>query len=245
MLLNKVNLYFLRELTDKDLFGLLNIEKLSEFSCEYCFKITFERGIVLLLKVFGHSLTSLSLVELSLSRYRKAPSINIRTIVQYCPQLEILELGDNGDFVVAPLEEERQIRDFRYLKKLHICCRSEYFFVSKYESGYDISREALDMLLTSPVLESLILEYCRPFDDDMILKVGDKFCNLEKLEFFGSHAVTRQGIELLMNENNCLKKIRIFDCDLVTEEDAKKLEKFVKDKKWDVEWNWKAIELEQ
>ena len=67
----------------------------------------------------------------------KAPSINIRTIVQYCPQLEILELGDNGDFVVAPLEEERQIRDFRYLKKLHICCRSEYFFVSKYESGYE------------------------------------------------------------------------------------------------------------
>ena len=154
-------------------------------------------------------------------------------------------MGDNGDFVIAPLEEERQIRDFRYLKKLHICCRSEHFFVSKYESGYEISREALDMLLTSPVLESLILEYCRPFDDDMILKVGDKFCNLEKLEFFGSHAVTRQGIELLMNENNCLKKIRIFDCDLVTEEDAKKLEKFVKDKKWDVEWNWKAIELEQ
>ena len=94
------------------------------------------------------------------------------------------------------------------------------------------------MLLTSPVLESFILEYCRPFDDDMILKVVDKFRNLEKLEFCGSHAVTRQGIELLMNENNCLKKIRIFDCDLVTEEDAKKLEKFVKDKKWDVEWNW-------
>ena len=141
--------------------------------------------------------------------------------------------------MTAPLEEERQMRDLQYLKKLFISCESEFFFVSKYEPGYEISREALDMLLTSPVMESLTLRYCLPFDDDMILKTVDKFCNLSSLNIAGSQAVTRQGIELLMNENHCLKTIRIFECDLLTEEDTQKLEMFTKEKRWDLDWNWK------
>ncbi len=234
--LNQVHIAMLRGMTDQELLGLLQLQSLSELAisgmkhwdddCE----ITFDGGIVPLLKAFGNSLTSLSIVE------NFGLRINIRAIVEYCPNLELLNLEDTGEYMTAPLDEEhnsskRMKKDLilENLKVLELCCDSH--------GKYDISSEGLDMLLSSPALVKLKLDRCSPVDDCMLRKAFDRhqFRSLESLEVRWCHDVTEQGIYLFMNENNPLANLELHYCELLTEEFVDKLRDLALQKNWIIE----------
>ena len=224
LLVNEVHLNFLNFITDQDLQGLLCLKKLSEFSC-VCTDITFDGGIVPLLEACGSSLTLLTLSEIS----GNTVEINVDPIARYCPKLESLTIDNCGDIVTTQLEERHPFSSFLYLKKLELD-----FFVSHNERRLmtddfrTMQRVLWDVLLSSPALEYLKLwcEYL-PFDVEMICKA--KLQNLKYLELAFSDFVTREVIELLLNENRSLKTITIIDCDLVTREDEEKLNIFATD----------------
>ena len=91
-------------LTDVELRGLLELEKLRELkisgdedSPQAC-QITFDGGVIPLLKAFGSSLVKLQLCRLTIC-------VNIRAIAAYCPHLKDLTLENNTRYSMASLEE--------------------------------------------------------------------------------------------------------------------------------------------
>ncbi len=234
--LTKVHIATLPGLTDQELLGLLQLRSLCELAIlgetqRDKREITFDGGVVPLLKAFGNLLTSLSIVEVYGLR------VNIRAIVEYCPKLESLTLKDTGDYVTTPLYEDEQLPlkrtkkeiILKKLKVLELYCDSD--------GDYDISSEGLDMLLSSPALVNLSLGLCQAVDDRILQKAFDlhQFRNLQSLVMFGCSSMTEHGIYLLMNENNSLKKIDISYCELLWEELADELRDFARQKNWDVD----------
>ncbi len=234
--LTKVHIVTIPGWTDQELLGLLHLKSLCELAISGetnlsgC-AITFDGGLVPLLKAFGNSLTSLSIVEVYGLR------VNIRAIVEYCPNLEFLNLKDSGDYVTTPLAEDEQpsskrrkkVLTLENLKVLKISCDSDREF--------DIAPEGLDMLLSSPALVKLNIDVCHTVDYCILRRAFDlhQFRHLQSLGFLMCRDLSEQSIYLFMNENNPLKNIEIDSCELLTKEFAKELVDFVRQKNWDVD----------
>ncbi len=233
--LNEVHIATMPGLTDQELLGLLQLKSLCELVISgetngIDREITFDGGIVPILKAFGNSLTLFSLDEVYGLR------VNIRAIVEYCPKLEFLKLDDTGEYITAPLDVERNSSKrmkkdltLKNLKVLELCCDSD--------GDYDISAEGLDMLLSSPALVKLSLDLCATVDDSIVRKAFDlhQFRNLQSLRVSHCHAVTGQAIYMLISEKNYLTKIEIDGCELLTKDFAEELVMFTSQNSWDVD----------
>ncbi len=235
--LNKVHVPIMPGLTDQELLGLLQLNKICELAIfgnvsHNDHSITFDGGVVHLLKAFGNSLTLFSLVEV------KALIVNINAIVVYCPKLEYLELHNTGDCVIAPLEEEqhssKRMRKewiLENLKTLKIyCCDLQTIGLC------GISLKGLGILLASPTLVNLTLSI-RSVSDEILREAFDRhqFRHLEFLELKVCRYVTKEGIiSLFMNEKNLIKRLRLGDCESLTDEDRFELDGIAFQKYWDV-----------
>lgn len=140
-----------------------------------------------------------SLEELSLKLFQNS---KIRTIIDCCPNLRILKLCfSNSALTEEPLEFS-DIKERKTLKKLEE--------LAIYFDG--ISSENLITLMSSSSLKSLKVDNCDTFTDDIIQKTSNLhlFSNLEHLDVWMCDFVTEEGINVLLQESNPLKRIRIY-----------------------------------
>ena len=207
-LVTVVNIKLPIGLTDVELQGLLELKTLRELKISGKFpsmdgQITFDGGILPLLKACGSFLRRLALHKLNIC-------LNIHSIAAYCPHLEILTLDCNARYSMASLEEGSLYREakFKKLKKLNL-------------ESLGFPSEMLSFLFSSPDLKSLDVYFCDALTDDVLEEASfrHQFLNLERLNLFVCDSVTKKGIDILMNESNPLREISIYGCDMITKED--------------------------
>ena len=225
---------------DQELLGLLHLERLhglsicgdSLFPCG----ATFNGGVLPLLKKFGPtSLTSLFLCYID-------NGINIRTIVEYCPLLEKLDIetfeveGTEASPDQSDLRPSKRIKSDFILEKLKIL----KLYRMSIDVG-DISSENLDLLLSSPALVKLVFDLSGTLNDSSLRKAENlhQFRNLEELEFIACPNLTNQGIDIFMSEHNSLKVLKIDSCE-PWEQEVEEWRKMAREKNWalDIEYTY-------
>nr|CAH0106758.1 unnamed protein product [Daphnia galeata] len=196
-----------KELTDHELQALPLLKNLRIFRMAVAERhITFDGGVVPLLKSFGNSLKSLELSFLNV--------VNIRAIIEYCVNLNTLTLLCNNSYSMAWPEEERKSSEEKRIKM-------EEPNLKKLEElniihfGKCVEKEIIITLLSSSSLKSIYLKGCCLLTDDVLLEVvanSHSFQNLETLEISECKSVSKKGINLLMKEGNSLKKLDVRGC---------------------------------
>ena len=188
-------------------------------------ELTFNGGILLHLKHFSNSLTSLSFEFLSNTL------VNISAIVENCPKLQTLnivaaKISPPSRLENEPLPPKRMktnlvLENLKTLK-LHRCD--------------DLTSFDLDLLLASPALEELKLWRIDLPIDDCLRKAANfhQFRNLQRLDFVLLTSVTKTGIDLLMNDCNSLNVIKIVYCRSLNVSDMEEWKKMALEKNWDV-----------
>jgi hypothetical protein len=212
-----------------DLLSILSLKTLyvlsiyldNGFSNRFDESVTFDRGILPLLKSFGKSLTLLQIEG-------RVLDIDISAIIRFCPNLHTLSLSRSRELPrVANLERAQvntKIPVLLHLRKLRLDGGS-------YDQHSFVSPENLLKLLSSPSLSFVSLGYCNTLTDAILQNANDlhSFRNLEFLIIHHCNSVTKQGIDVFMQENNPLEVIDFSRCGNITDEDVN---------------NWKAIATE-
>ena len=208
---------------------ILQLKTVSTFTIEGGFEenstLTFDGGIVPVLRKFSSTLTSLTF------KFLNSP-LNILTIVEHCPKLEKLKIEHcmlNDDM---HSEEETAASTCKRVKTDWVLENLKTLKVSYCE---DLSAEHFSVLLLSPKLNNLWCE-CNS------LQMDDYFCrassvhqcqNLQTLFFRLESGITKRGIDCLMNERNCLEEIFLFSCKSIEDSDVLNWSRLAREKNWD------------
>ena len=198
----------LENCTDKDLLGLLPLEKLEKLTISGYFigvkhfNLTFDGSVAPFLKVRGSLLK-----HLSLSIFHEVDYIP--SIAQYCPNLLSLSLR-----VVlicnASASQQDSLRRQRNKLEQPIL---KYLERLKLTEPNGILPESLCLLLSSPSLKFIDITRCGVFTDDVLQKAANlhSFCNLESFEMRYCKLATIKILEILLQDNifNHLNRIRL------------------------------------
>ena len=226
--------------TDRDLLTLMALEKLQNLYIladpnlgKNQEKITFDGGLLPLLRVKGGSLEKLELVFLS--------DVNIYRIAEFCPNLEDLHLENIlsytfpcPDEVNVTLTSKRSRKDFtlKSLTNLYIC-------VLEYEKSTNESnhppREILLFLLSSPFLSKIEILSCDTLTDNVLLAATKihQFENVTEIFLQNCDFVSKRGIDVFMQGDNSLKLIYLYNCKKVNQENIDFWENEAQKKNWD------------
>jgi hypothetical protein len=187
------------EFKNADLFSLLLLEKL--YTIEIAIAVdepihgaeiriygglTFD-GVVPLLKKFGYILKRI--------KFGGYLVVDIPTIFKFCPNLESLTLCFSKTTQSTETEVEWPI--LRNLNKT---------LIVRYST---ISSENLVALLSSSSLVYVSMVSCDALNDNVLQRAANlhSFCNLEHLHISWCHSVTKNGIEIFLEESNPLREI--------------------------------------
>ena len=214
--------------TDVTVLELLKLEK----HCQLHFEglegeLTFNGGILPLLKHFSNSLTSLSIEFV----FHSAILVNIGAIVENCPKLQTLKISFCT--ISPPVRSEDDPNPSKRLKKNLVLKNLKILELDECDG---LTSEDLDLFLASPLLEELSISSIRLPIDESLRKAANlhQFPYLQRLNFSFLDQVTKEGIDLLMIDDNPLKMIGLFWCKLLKEEDVVEWKRVTREKNWDV-----------
>jgi hypothetical protein len=194
-------------LTDSDLFCLTNLKILRMLNITGLKRsrgdaITFDMGIAPVLKVVGNSLKVLHLPHFE---------VDIWTIVKYCPNLNSLIFQKHCESLSALSESEViQLRN----EKGRVIFEDLQFILC----GYNLSNDILFALLSCPSLEKVVISDCNALTDEFLQEAMKNgiLKNLQVLYLIRCNLVTKQGLDLLINDDNPLAKVNFWCCEKVT-----------------------------
>ena len=199
----------LENCTDKDLLGLLPLEKLEKLTISGYFigvkhfNLTFDGSVAPFLKVRGSLLK-----HLSLSIFHEVDYIP--SIAQYCPNLRSLSLC--GVWMLHVTASQRDSFRLQHQNKLEQPIL-KYLERLKLTEPNGILPESLCLLLSSPSLKFIDITRCGVFTDDVLQKAANlhSFCNLESFEMRNCKLATIKILEILLQYNifNHLNRIRL------------------------------------
>jgi hypothetical protein len=165
-------------------------------------EITFDMGIAPVLKVVGNSLKVLHLPHFE---------VDIWTIVKFCPNLNSLIFQKHCESLSALFTTEViQLRK----EKGRVIFENLQFILC----GYNLSNDILFALLSCPLLEEVDISYCNALTDDFLQEAMKNgiLKNLQVLRLIRCNLVTKQGLDLLINDDNPLAKVNFWCCEKVT-----------------------------
>lgn len=239
----KIEIFMLAGIVDRALVGLSALESLSDLTLSMyygCYnwdnsgcRITFDGGLVSLLKARGNSLTKLKLDGLPIT-------VRLGIIVTCCPNLKCLDLNCEYSTLTSWQEEieagNRYSKDaagialnqLETLKVSRICRRSV--------AGRDPPIKEL-LLLSTATLETLAFGKCHSITDNFLREIYqlNLLKGLEQLEFLECDSVTKVGIDWFMNEENVLERLGVYRCKLVSKENILDWQERAKNLNWDLE----------
>ena len=211
------------EIADATILEFKKLKRLCELRFEgRRYGLTFNGGILPLLKHFSNSLTSLSFKLFD-------TLVNVRAIIEHCTELQTLNISWCNISPHERLEDEPNPSK-RWKANLVL----ENLKTLKLDNCLNLTTEDLDLLLASPALEELSLRFIDLTIDDSLRKAANlhQFRNLQFLKLRGIR-VTKVGIDLFMNENNPLKLVNLVVLGL-KEECVKECLRVIREKNWDV-----------
>ena len=240
-----IEIDIVRGLRDTDLLALMLLNSLRELTiaksnrnnvCE----ITFDGGIVPVLKAVGGSLNLLKLHGLEMY-------MNLSAIDYFCPNLCHVFLENNLHYTlvqhpeeVSPIETQRPM--FKKLETMHL--HSSYETLPEWDHELEVYLQPLHvispnivlLLLSSPVLNYVSIGCCNNLSDDLLQQANNihGFENLEQLELLSCKSLTDKGFDVFMNGNNPLKMITHGGCDLLTAEYLEECRKKIDNNNWKV-----------
>ena len=175
----------------------------------------------------GDTLVSINIAEVS--------HVSVGSLCQHCPNLLHLALLWNVSY---RLTEEGVNREwFPRLRTVNIAIRDEG------EDNYypaEMSFHNWLQILCSPSLQSISICQSRNLSDECIQTTlaQHSFEHLEHLELSGCHEVSFDGLEPLLEADNCIKRVKLLKCNLVTKRDIQNYQKRIKKWKWDLNLEW-------
>ncbi len=176
---------------DADLLSLLLLEKLYTIEIVSVVPFPFHRnitfdGVVPLLKKFRYILKRI--------KFEGFLYVDIPTIIEFCPNLESLTIKDCQTTQSTETEVERPI--LQILKKLIV-------------RNSTSSSENLFALLSSPSLVYVSMIGCDALNDHVFYRAANlhSFHNLEILCLYNCDSITKNGIDIFLQETNPLEKI--------------------------------------
>ncbi len=226
---------------DADLVSLLSLKNLyilkidqilpvnfNEVTFRYSGGITFEGGVLPLLKKFGNSLKKLELDVFFLD-------LDILTIMQFCHKLQYLYLHMRSKFDRWPKEEEkksvnkREIPILKHLEELMLCSDDSLHSL--------VPEDIVLTLLSSPLLSFISIKLFNNLTDKIIRKAThvNSFRHLERLWLTYCNEVTKYGVNLFLQQNNPLKSLKLIRCDKITFEDSIEWEETLTKNNWELE----------
>ncbi|XP_046441381.1 uncharacterized protein LOC124192225 isoform X1 [Daphnia pulex] len=185
-------------------------------------KLTFNGGVVPLLKAIGIMLKRLKLENLK--------NVNIETVVEFCPNLLKFCLIDNLSYTTTCqkvqksviFQQSKEISMFQKLRILNIeILQFEEFILTGLSSSDHLMKlETLVLLLSSPLLSNITILSCDSLTDHVFFAAAKlhRFQNLEILFLQNCHYVTKRGIDILMQDGNVLERVELNDCMNVSSE---------------------------
>jgi hypothetical protein len=221
--------------TDTDLLTLMALEQLQNLYIhadpnlgKNQEKITFDGGLLPLLKVKGSSLKKLQLFFLS--------NVDVYRIAEFCPNLGDLRLEDIlsytcPDEVNVSFTSKRSRKDFT-LKSL----TNLYIWVLQHEKSTNHpQREILLFLLSSPFLSKIEILSCDTLTDNVLLAATKihQFENVTEIVLQKCYFVSKRGIDVFMQGGNSLKFIYLYNCKKVNQENINFWENQAQKKNWD------------
>ena len=214
--LSKVEITTKPGFKDADLMYLVYLEKLSELEIEGCQsgnEITFDYGIIPLLKAIGRNLTNLRLILL------RTP-INITAVGKLCPILQKLFLYANRIYtsMVQPKFEMKKLKDV---------------FITFCE----IPSENLAFLLSSPLLQSISVRQCDALTDDHLFSIAKVNPFLKVLSLTGCNSITEKGVNVFMQENE-ISVMHLTSCRNISQCAIMKWKREALQKNWDLRVNY-------
>jgi hypothetical protein len=240
-------------LTDSEMLGLLSLENVNELGIignDVDTTVTFEGGVVPLLKRFGSTLKELGLSYLD--------DVNVRAIIDFCPKLQSLTLDSNGNYsttVSAKKDAEPYHHSKRckieqnpsMLKNLEKLCVNIADYSEDLVEERNISSEDLLSLFSSPSLIDIQMFESDYLTDYVFERASEihQFLSLEKLKLCRCQSLTRRAIDVVMNKKTPLKTIDILDCDNISDVDIALLISNARSENWElsVEYNGKRIKM--
>ena len=239
---NVVHVAVLEGLTDDELLGLLNLDQLRKLSIRDetgdnipANSITFNRGVIGLLATYKSTLTILKLRNLSIR-------INIRAIIEFCPNLEELVLHSNKWYSTTWNDEEEQQPTTSKRRKNEpiILPNLKILEIKRRLNSPDIPSDSFVWLLSSPLLTKLIIWHSYNLKDDIILQANNSyhFQQLKFLYLYNCSAVTNRGIDVFLKDSNALKDIHLTNCSLLTEQNFAEWEQKVVEKNWKLAYSF-------
>jgi hypothetical protein len=247
-----VKVEFITGLTDSDLLGLLSLENVNELEIHgndfNSTVLTFEGGVVPLLKGFGSTLKELELSSLE--------DVNIRAIIDFCPKLQSLTLDNESysttvsakeDAIPSHSKRSRMEQKPSVLKNLEKLC-VVYPPENEYPSEEaKISSADLLSLFSSPSLIDIDIQSCSNLTDYIFERASEihQFLSLKKLTVCHCQYVTHKSIDVVMNKKTPLSKIYIGSCGNITDDDIDLLISNARSEKWElsVGYNEKRTEI--
>lgn len=226
-MLRKINISCTRQITDQDLLSLrvlVNLKSL-HVGIDSPSSVTFSNGIAPLVEVVGKTL-----VNLSISGFE---AVNLSNIVRFCPEVSHLSLVFNR-YVHDELIESRSNLEMKNL--------SIFFFAAKNEErSMDsfLTEAQLAKILASPALKKASIYDCPNLTDTVLRKAVEstQFANLVFLQISHCPSVTKRGIDLLQNDQNCLAGLCVNDCPKIDLRSYRAdWEKAAKDENWDIQF---------
>lgn len=199
----KVHITTIAGLRNADLLSLISVERLCELiikGCDNSIEITFDDGVTPLLEAKGRNLNVLKLQDLGIP-------ININTICELCPNLDVLALTGNRSYTNSTWNPSRpkriklDIPKLKYLVKLSLGSYCDSFRGPNPNSC--IPSKNLAFLLLSPLLVKIDIRNCDTLTDDVLLTAAQSnpFLHLEELVLQGCDSITNRSVNVFMQEH--------------------------------------------
>jgi len=219
-------------MTDADLLALVGLCNMQDFSIgagEVC-QVSFSNGILPLLQFFGKTLQTLTIAEFS--------NVNVRSIIEYCPELRSIDLFMNNNYDSYWVDGKRKAAVCPALKKL----QSIQLVGTLHDDLEDdsVPEKHLSVLLLSSSLVHIYAKDCSTLTDNIFRKAhaSHQFSNLQHLELERCHNFKPESAELLLNPSNPLKKLLLWQCRLISRQLVTKWSKIAEKKRWKLSLQW-------
>ena len=224
-----LNIYGGDPITNEELLALIELEKLRELDMKIFYdlstdsrsnlRFTFNGGIVPVLKAHGSSLRTV--------KFRgNAFEVDLFLLMESCPNLRNMHL----DCGFTSMRGEEPTMWKRVKSDQHVLNRLEKLYILD-----TIASDNLIFLLSAaPALTDLSIFSCPSLTDEILQHIHEfnLLPCLRKLWLTSCDSVSKEGIDLFMNEENILEEIHLFFCQSITQKNVKEWQEKAKKNNW-------------
>ena len=211
--------------TDEELKPLLNLKNLRHLCLEWADRVTFEGGLLPILRKFGPS--TLDKLEL-----KRLPEVDVSAIAKYCSNLRSRTLESIKRFIAPSRPLKPQDNRLQRLEHLDMTQSKQF---------QPYTTADMLILLSSPALVTLDLYRVGGLSDQVMEEATRlyRFPNLRELRISCCDGNTERSIDCFLSLDNPLQKIELcLKNDGRNDEILEKWESQIKTNNWDLSIEW-------